>query len=287
VPSRTGPGSVPGQTDRGSDDTLMIDVVGGLELGGTKSLCTVGAGPGEIRAELSLPTTSPDETIGHVIEFFGAHGPVTALGIVSFGPLDLEPRSQTFGSILTTPKPGWSRTDLAHQTPPRPQRTHRHRHRRQRRRARRASLGRAPALASGALATSRTSVTSPPAARVRPSSTASISTPTSGFPPTIAPASSSSVATSCIPPLAQDRVRLRADGRVLVELKTVWRDGVRRVVGRCVPCAGRLGPCRQRLRRKAGITCSPSTRIPRSATSCDTPGHCARASSVVMPSSSR
>ncbi|MBI1728593.1 MAG: transposase [Candidatus Rokubacteria bacterium] len=27
------------------------------------------------------------------------------------------------------------------------------------------------------------------------------------------------------PPLAQDRLRLRADGRVLVELKTVWRDG--------------------------------------------------------------
>ena len=60
-----------------------------------------------------------------------------------------------------------------------------------------------------------------PAARVRPSSTASTSTPTSGSPPTIAPAWSNSVAISS----AQDRVRLRADGRVLVELKTVWRDG--------------------------------------------------------------
>jgi fructokinase len=91
----------------------MVNVVGGLELGGTKSLCAVGAGPGEIRVELSLPTTSPDETIGRLIEFFRAHGPLTALGIASFGPLDLEPRSPTFGSILTTPKPGWSGTDLA------------------------------------------------------------------------------------------------------------------------------------------------------------------------------
>ncbi len=33
------------------------------------------------------------------------------------------------------------------------------------------------------------------------------------------------------PPLAQDRLRLRPDGRVLVELKTAWRDGVRRVIG--------------------------------------------------------
>jgi hypothetical protein len=90
------------------------------------------------------------------------------------------------------------------------------------------------------------------------------------------------------PPLAQGRVRLRADGRVLVRTQ----DGVARWSAPCcrsfsLPCAGCLGPCRQRLRRKAGITCSPSIRIPRSATSCGTPGHCARASSVVMPSSSR
>jgi fructokinase len=91
----------------------MVAVVGGFELGGTKSLCAIGAGPGEIRAELSLPTTSPDETIGRVIEFFHDHGPLSALGIAAFGPLDLEPQSPTFGWILATPKAGWSRADLA------------------------------------------------------------------------------------------------------------------------------------------------------------------------------
>jgi hypothetical protein len=58
---------------------------------------------------------------------------------------------------------------------------------------------------------------------------ASTSTPTSGSPPTIASAWSSSVAISS-PPLAQDCVRLRADGRVLVELKTAWRDGTSHLV---------------------------------------------------------
>lgn len=91
----------------------MAAVVGAFELGGTKSVCAVGAGPADIRAELSLSTTSPDVTIARVIEFFHAHRPLAALGIASFGPLDLEPRSPTFGSILATPKPGWSRTDLA------------------------------------------------------------------------------------------------------------------------------------------------------------------------------
>src|SRR5262245_4888794 len=54
---------------------------------------------------------------------------------------------------------------------------------------------------------------------------ASTSTPTSGCRPTIAPALSNSVAISCVPRSPQDRLCLRADGRVLVQLKTVWRDG--------------------------------------------------------------
>lgn len=38
---------------------------------------------------------------------------MTAVGIASFGPVDLDPRSPTFGFITTTPKPGWAHTDVA------------------------------------------------------------------------------------------------------------------------------------------------------------------------------
>ena len=37
---------------------------------------------------------------------------ITALGIGSFGPVDLNPKSQTYGYITSTPKPGWSNQPL-------------------------------------------------------------------------------------------------------------------------------------------------------------------------------
>jgi fructokinase len=62
-----------------------------------------------------LATTTPARTIGGAIEFFAGQAkrtPLTALGIASFGPLDLDSRSPTFGFITTTPKPGWQHVDL-------------------------------------------------------------------------------------------------------------------------------------------------------------------------------
>lgn len=91
--------------------------VGGIEAGGTKFVCAVGTGPADIRAEVRLPTTGPQETIGQVITFFQEqierHGPLAAVGIGSFGPLDPHPDSAEFGYITTTPKPGWHHTNLA------------------------------------------------------------------------------------------------------------------------------------------------------------------------------
>src|SRR5262245_35381209 len=93
----------------------MARLVGGLEAGGTKFVCTVGTGPDDLRAEARIPTTTPGETIRHVVTFFTEHAsrsPLAALGIASFGPLDLDPHSPTYGSITTTPKPGWQHVDL-------------------------------------------------------------------------------------------------------------------------------------------------------------------------------
>jgi fructokinase len=89
---------------------------GAIEAGGTKWMCAVGSGPGHILREMRIPTTSPDETIGRVIDFFRPSvedKSIGSLGIACFGPVDLDPRSPTFGYITTTPKPGWRNTDVA------------------------------------------------------------------------------------------------------------------------------------------------------------------------------
>jgi len=89
---------------------------GGIEAGGTKTVCAVGTGPEDLRAEARFPTTSPTETIQRVIQFFREQAreqPLAAVGVASFGPLDLDPQSPRFGYITSTPKPGWAYTDLA------------------------------------------------------------------------------------------------------------------------------------------------------------------------------
>lgn len=94
-----------------------MDIYGGIEAGGTKFVCAVGTGPEDVRAETHFPTTTPQETIARAVRFFREQQerlgrPLTAIGIASFGPLDLLPQSPTFGSITATPKPGWQNVDL-------------------------------------------------------------------------------------------------------------------------------------------------------------------------------
>ena len=87
--------------------------VGAIEAGGTKWLCAVGTGPDDLVATETIPTTTPDETIGRALAFFRRQGPIGAVGIGCFGPVDLRPGSPAWGSITTTPKPGWTDTDVA------------------------------------------------------------------------------------------------------------------------------------------------------------------------------
>jgi fructokinase len=94
----------------------MSDLFGGIEAGGTKFVCAVASAPDDIRAEVRFPTTTPDETIGRAITFFREqqkkYGELAAIGIGSFGPIDLGSRSPTRGYITSTPKPGWKDTDF-------------------------------------------------------------------------------------------------------------------------------------------------------------------------------
>lgn len=88
---------------------------GGIEAGGTKFVCAIGSGPDEIRAEIRFATSTPEESISQAIAFLREHHrrePLSAVGVASFGPLDPEPQSPTFGFITTTPKPGWAQTNL-------------------------------------------------------------------------------------------------------------------------------------------------------------------------------
>jgi len=92
---------------------MSTSLLGGIEAGGTKFVCAIGTGPDDLRAVERFPTTTPAETLQHAIGFFQqSDAPIAALGIGSFGPVDLNPASSTYGHITTTPKPGWANADV-------------------------------------------------------------------------------------------------------------------------------------------------------------------------------
>ena len=92
-----------------------MKLYGGIEAGGTKMVCTVASGPEKVLHEERFPTTTPGETISKIVQFFSGqaqHYELAAIGIGSFGPIDLDKKSPTYGYITSTPKPGWRDTDL-------------------------------------------------------------------------------------------------------------------------------------------------------------------------------
>ncbi len=89
---------------------------GGIEAGGTKFICAIGTRAGDLKETKKFPTTTPVETLNHAVEFFREYSDkqqLAAVGIASFGPLDLDMSSLTFGYITSTPKPGWENTDIS------------------------------------------------------------------------------------------------------------------------------------------------------------------------------
>lgn len=92
-----------------------MNLYGAIEAGGTKFVCAVGSARGGTVRTATVPTRDPDATFADVAAFFreaAELGPIAALGIGSFGPVDLDPRSPGHGCILATPKPGWEGTDM-------------------------------------------------------------------------------------------------------------------------------------------------------------------------------
>jgi fructokinase len=85
---------------------------GGIEAGGTKWVCAIGDGDATLLESETFPTTTPSETISHAARFFQARSLPSAIGVASFGPIDIEPSSPTWGHLTTTPKPGWAGIDL-------------------------------------------------------------------------------------------------------------------------------------------------------------------------------
>jgi fructokinase len=89
---------------------------GAIEGGGTKFVCAVGRSATEVQESVVLPTSDPDATLSGCVDFFAAaerkFGRIGAIGFACFGPLDLQLQSATFGHMLGTPKPAWSRANL-------------------------------------------------------------------------------------------------------------------------------------------------------------------------------
>jgi fructokinase len=96
---------------------MSATLLAGVELGGTKCICILGTGPEDIRARVTIPTLDPDTTldsIAAVIQKWREQpGPPVALGVASFGPIDLRRDSPTYGCMGATPKRGWANADIA------------------------------------------------------------------------------------------------------------------------------------------------------------------------------
>lgn len=93
-------------------------LLAGVELGGTKCVCLIGTGPDDVRAQTSVPTGGDANATLHRIEHIlrewsGVHGAIAALGIASFGPIDLDRTSPRYGFITSTSKAGWCNVDIA------------------------------------------------------------------------------------------------------------------------------------------------------------------------------
>lgn len=91
----------------------MTRLYGSLEAGGTKFVCAVGNADFDIVDKVQFPTTTPEETIAKTIAYFKSFGDdLAAIAIGSFGPIDMDKSSATYGYITTTPKPYWANCDI-------------------------------------------------------------------------------------------------------------------------------------------------------------------------------
>jgi fructokinase len=91
----------------------VTELYGGVETGGSWCVCALGRGPDELVAEERFPTADPEATLARVVDFFARRPKPKAIWVGSFGPVDLDRGSPTWGYVTTTPKPGWRYVSVA------------------------------------------------------------------------------------------------------------------------------------------------------------------------------
>ena len=91
---------------------MAEQLIGAIEAGGTKFVAAVAREDGTVLAETRIPTETPATCFPALAQFFrnaaNQNGAIGAFGVASFGPIDIDPASPTYGTFTTTPKPGWS-----------------------------------------------------------------------------------------------------------------------------------------------------------------------------------
>ncbi|MBL8551266.1 MAG: ROK family protein [Hyphomonadaceae bacterium] len=95
---------------------MATPLFGLVEAGGTKVALGIASGPDAILEEGRIETTTPDETLARSVDWVRAaaarHGAIKAVGVASFGPIELDRASPAWGALRATPKPGWSGADM-------------------------------------------------------------------------------------------------------------------------------------------------------------------------------
>lgn len=90
----------------------MEQLIGAIEAGGTKFVLALARLDGTVLAETRIATRTPAECFPDVAGFFrqaaASHGSIAGFGVASFGPIDIDPDSASYGTFTTTPKPGWA-----------------------------------------------------------------------------------------------------------------------------------------------------------------------------------
>lgn len=86
-------------------------LLGSIEAGGTKFVCAIGNENYQIKDQITFPTTTPAETLQKTVDYFKQFA-VDAIGIASFGPIEVRKTAPNYGYITDTPKKGWANTDF-------------------------------------------------------------------------------------------------------------------------------------------------------------------------------
>ena len=96
---------------------MSDSIYAGIELGGTKCVCVLADVTGKIIAEERVPTGHPDEALPAIRailrQWYETPVSFKALGVASFGPLNVDRSSRDWGEIGPTPKAGWAGVSIA------------------------------------------------------------------------------------------------------------------------------------------------------------------------------